>query len=90
MTMARLKAKGLVLIWGILVSLLLSAGTSLHQSHAVTVAFGGDTLFGGYYHSSDPNFGTMDDLAQVVDSYIQHYGEAEGRSPALSALGWTA
>jgi len=53
-------------------------GYSSTNNHAVTIAFGGDTLFGGYYQSSDPQFGTRDDLAQMIDRYIQSHGEEEG------------
>jgi hypothetical protein len=53
-------------------------GYSSTNNQTVTVAFGGDTLFGGYYHSSDPQFGTMDDLAQMIDRYIREYGDGEG------------
>jgi hypothetical protein len=53
-------------------------GYSFPNNHTVTIAFGGDTLFGGYYQSSDPNFDTMDDLGQMVDRFIQDYGEEEG------------
>jgi hypothetical protein len=73
-----MKRKNLVLCWGIIVSLILLPGYASSSDQTVTVAFGGDTLFGGYYHSSDPNFGTMDDLAQMIGRYIQNYGEQEG------------
>jgi len=53
-------------------------GYSSTNNKTVTVAFGGDTLFGGYYHSSDPSFGTMDDLAQMINRYIRSYGEEQG------------
>jgi hypothetical protein len=49
-------------------------GYAVSDDHTVTVAFGGDTLFGGYYQSSDPQFGTMDALAQMIDRYIRDYG----------------
>ena len=52
---------------------------SAAQNQAVTVAFGGDTLFGGYYQSSDPQFGTMDALAQMIDRYVGDYGEGEDK-----------
>jgi poly-gamma-glutamate capsule biosynthesis protein CapA/YwtB (metallophosphatase superfamily) len=74
---ARMK-KNLFIFLGIVISLLLVAGNKTYDNPSVTVAFGGDTLFGGYYHSSDPQFGTMDDLAQMINSYIQRYGEKEG------------
>jgi poly-gamma-glutamate capsule biosynthesis protein CapA/YwtB (metallophosphatase superfamily) len=70
--------KSLFIFLGIVISLLLIAGTASNNYPTVTIAFGGDTLFGGYYHSSDPRFGTMDDLAQMIDSYMQSYGEKEG------------
>jgi hypothetical protein len=76
--MENMKRKNLLLCLGIVLFLLLLAGNSSNQSHTVTIAFGGDTLFGGYYHSSDPRFGTMDDLAQMIDRYIESYGEGEG------------
>jgi poly-gamma-glutamate capsule biosynthesis protein CapA/YwtB (metallophosphatase superfamily) len=53
-------------------------GYASTNNQTVTVAFGGDTLFGGYYHSSDPQFGTMDELAQMIDRFIKDYGEEEG------------
>jgi poly-gamma-glutamate synthesis protein (capsule biosynthesis protein) len=53
-------------------------GYSSTNNQTVTISFGGDTLFGGYYQSSDPQFGTMDDLAQIVDRFIKDYGEEEG------------
>ena len=53
-------------------------GYSSTNNQTVTVAFGGDTLFGGYYSSSDPQFGTMDDLTQMIDRYIREYGDDEG------------
>lgn len=43
----------------------------------LTVAFGGDTLFGGYY-SHTPPYGTMDALAQMIDEYLKRYGDEEG------------
>jgi len=76
--MARIKKNCLILFLGIVISLLPPAGYPSSNAGAVTVAFGGDTLFGGYYHSSDPRFDTMDDLAQMIDRYIQSYGEKEG------------
>jgi hypothetical protein len=60
----------------IVLSVLFAYSSTNNQT--VTVAFGGDTLFGGYYNSSDPVFGTMDELAQMVDRFIKDYGEAEG------------
>jgi hypothetical protein len=75
--MARMK-KNLMLFLGIVISLLLVAGNASDNYPTVTIAFGGDTLFGGYYQSSDPRFGTMDDLAQMINSYIQSDGEKEG------------
>jgi hypothetical protein len=75
--MAHMK-KNLILFLGIVISLLLVAGNTTYNNPSVTVAFGGDTLFGGYYHSSDPRFGTMDDLAQMIDQNIQSRGEEEG------------
>ena len=73
----RLK-KNLFLSLGLALALFLAAGNTTDNSSSVTVAFGGDTLFGGYYHSSDPQFGTMDDLARMIDRYIQIHGEDEG------------
>lgn len=70
--------KSLILFLGIASTLLLVAGNTTYNNPSVTVAFGGDTLFGGYYHSSDPRFGTMDDLAQMIDRYIQSDGEEQG------------
>jgi hypothetical protein len=67
-----------IIFLGIIICLLPLAGNSSSKNHTVTVAFGGDTLFGGYYRSSDPRFETMDDLAQMIDRYIQSYGEEEG------------
>jgi len=74
---ARMK-KNLILFLGMAISLLLVAGNAACNNPTVTVAFGGDTLFGGYYQSSDTRFGTMDDLAQMIDCYIQSHGEEEG------------
>jgi hypothetical protein len=63
----------------IVISLLLFVkGYSVSDDRTITVAFGGDTLFGGYYQSSDPQFGTMDALAQMIGRYIRDYGEGEG------------
>jgi hypothetical protein len=53
-------------------------GYASTNNHTVIVAVGGDTLFGGYYQSSDPRFGTMDELAQMVDRFIKDNGDAEG------------
>ncbi len=69
--------RNLVLFLGILFSLLLFAGTTTDTNLSVIVAFGGDTLFGGYY-STTPPYGTMDDLAQMINSSIQSHGEQEG------------
>jgi len=69
--------RNLILFLGIVISLLLVAGATTDQNPTVTVAFGGDTLFGGYY-STIPPYGTMDDLAQMINSYIQSHGEQEG------------
>jgi hypothetical protein len=66
---------------GLLVALIVLPvlfGYSSTNNQTVTVAFGGDTLFGGYYNSSDPVFGTMDELAQMIDRYIREYGAGEG------------
>lgn len=76
--MARIKKNCLILLLGIVLFLLPVTGNASTNDHAVTVAFGGDTLFGGYYHSSDPRFDTMNNLAQMIDHYIQSYGEQEG------------
>jgi poly-gamma-glutamate synthesis protein (capsule biosynthesis protein) len=70
--------KNLLIFMGIVITLLPLAGYSSSNEYTATIAFGGDTLFGGYYQSSNPNFGTMDDLAQMVDRFIQDYGEEEG------------
>jgi hypothetical protein len=70
--------KNLFISLGIVLALFLVAGNTTDNSSSVTVAFGGDTLFGGYYRSSNPQFGTMDDLAQIIDRYIQIHGEHEG------------
>ncbi|MCJ7662806.1 MAG: CapA family protein [Desulfobacterales bacterium] len=75
--MARMK-KNLILLLGVVIPLLLVVGNTTYNNPSVTVAFGGDTLFGGYYHSSDPQFGTRDDLAQMIDRSIQSHGEEEG------------
>ncbi len=69
--------RNLILFLGIVISLLLIAGSTTDQNSSVTVAFGGDTLFGGYY-STIPPYGTMDDLAQMINGYIQSHGEQEG------------
>jgi hypothetical protein len=74
--MARMK-KNLILSLGLVISLLLVAGNTTDHNPGVTVAFGGDTLFGGYY-STIPPYGTMDDLVQMINSYIQSHGEKEG------------
>ncbi|OGP55683.1 MAG: hypothetical protein A2Y65_02940 [Deltaproteobacteria bacterium RBG_13_52_11] len=76
--MANMKRKNLVLFLEIVISLFFLAGNSSYNNQTVTVAFGGDTLFGGYYKSVDPRFGTMDDLAQMIDRYIRSYGEEQG------------
>jgi poly-gamma-glutamate capsule biosynthesis protein CapA/YwtB (metallophosphatase superfamily) len=68
--------KNLFMFLGIVLALLL-AGTITNQNSRVIVAFGGDTLFGGYY-STTPPYGTMDDLAQMINRYIQGYGEEQG------------
>ncbi len=70
--------KNLIIFLAIVIAFLLVAGNTIGNNSSVTVAFGGDTLFGGYYRSSDPRFGTMDDLAQMIDRYIQIRGEQEG------------
>ena len=78
-----MKQKKFLRFLGILITLFLLSGCAAHKHHtthkhhATTVAFGGDTLFGGY-HSTTPPYGTMDDLAQMIDQYIQRYGEEEG------------
>jgi hypothetical protein len=69
--------RNFILFLGIVLSLLLVAGTTTDHNPDVTVAFGGDTLFGGYY-STIPPYGTMDDLAQMIDRDIQSYGEEQG------------
>lgn len=69
--------RNLILFLGIVLSLFLVAGTTTDHNPGVTVAFGEDTLFGGYY-STIPPYGTMDDLAQMINSYIQSHGEQEG------------
>ena len=71
-----MKRKLILFLW-IALSLLLVAGTTTDQNSSTTVAFGGDTLFGGYY-STIPPYGTMDDLAQMIDRSIQSYGEEQG------------
>jgi poly-gamma-glutamate synthesis protein (capsule biosynthesis protein) len=73
---ARMK-KNLCISLGIVLALFLVAGNTTDNNSSVTVAFGGDTLLGGYY-STTPPYGTMDDLAQMINSYIQSYGEQEG------------
>lgn len=69
--------KNLFIFLGIVLALFLVAGTTTYHNSSVTVAFGGDTLFGGYY-STIPPYGTMDDLTQMIDRYIQNCGEEEG------------
>jgi poly-gamma-glutamate synthesis protein (capsule biosynthesis protein) len=75
--MAKMKRRNPLLFLGIVISLSLLTGYSSHNNHIVTIAFGGDTLLGGYY-STTPPYGTMDDLAQMIDRYIENYGEEKG------------
>ena len=69
--------KNLLIFLGIVITLFPLAGYSSSNEYTATIAFGGDTLFGGYY-STHPPYGTMDELAQMIDRYIQSYGEEEG------------
>jgi hypothetical protein len=69
--------KNLLIFLGIVITLLPLAGYSSSNEYTATIAFGGDTLFGGYYSTSPP-YGTMDELAQMIDRHIQNYGEEEG------------
>jgi hypothetical protein len=69
--------KNLFMLLGIVFFLLILAGNTTNNNLSVTVAFGGDTLFGGYYSTTAP-YGTMDDLAQMIDRDIQSYGEEQG------------
>ena len=69
--------KNLFLFLGMVLVLSLVAGTTTADNARVTVAFGGDTLLGGYY-STTPPYGTMDDLTKMIDSSIQSHGEREG------------
>jgi hypothetical protein len=69
--------KNFFMFLGIVLFLPLLAGNTTDNNLSVTVAFGGDTLFGGYY-STTPPYGTMDDLAQMIDRDIQSHGEQEG------------
>ncbi len=73
-----MKQKKILIYVGIvIITLLPLAGYSASHEHTATIAFGGDTLFGGYYSTSPP-YGTMDDLAQMIDHHIERYGEEEG------------
>jgi hypothetical protein len=69
--------KNLLIFLGIVITLLPLAVYSSSNEYTATIAFGGDTLFGGYYSTSPP-YGTMDELAQMIDRHIQSYGEEEG------------
>lgn len=69
--------KNLFIFLVIVIALFLVAGNTTYNNSSVTIAFGGDTLFGGYY-STIPPYSTMDDLAQMINSYIQSHGEQEG------------
>lgn len=75
--MAHTKKNFSIIFLVIAILLLPLAGYSSTNDRAVTIAFGGDTLFGGYY-STIPPYGTMDDLKQMIDRYIQKYGEERG------------
>jgi len=72
-----MKKNFLLIFLGIVISFLLLGGNASPNDRALTIAFGGDTLLGGYY-STIPPYGTMDDLAQMIDRYIQNYGEEQG------------
>lgn len=69
--------KKIVRCFIIFMSLLLLSGYPSHGEQSVTVAFGGDTLFGGYY-SPHTDYGTMNELTQIINRYIHTHGEQTG------------